>query len=265
MNNAVTHFEYQGNRIAFSSDNEGTMINATQMAKPFGKRPVEFLRNDQAQGFLTELSEVRNCTSADLVKVSKGGVSQGTWMHEDVAMEFARWLSPSFAIWCNDRIKELLKHGITATISPEQLMNDPDFLIQTLTALKKERAEKERITERASLLEGTIAKQAPKVQYVNEVLQSESTYNTNLIAKELGMSAVTLNRVLRDNHVQYYQGGTWILYSKFQNKGYTKTKTHTYTGTDGTQRTSMQTVWTEKGRKFIHEVIEAKEAKTKSA
>lgn len=29
-------------------------------------------------------------------------------MHEDVALEFARWLSPKFAIWCNRRIKELL-------------------------------------------------------------------------------------------------------------------------------------------------------------
>lgn len=29
-------------------------------------------------------------------------------MHEDVAIEFARWLSPLFSIWCNDRIKELI-------------------------------------------------------------------------------------------------------------------------------------------------------------
>lgn len=34
-------------------------------------------------------------------------------MHEDVALEFARWLSPMFAIWCNDRIKELLTKGHT--------------------------------------------------------------------------------------------------------------------------------------------------------
>jgi hypothetical protein len=46
---------------------------------------------------------------ADLVKVTKGGNNPGTWMHEDVALEFARWLSPLFAIWCNDRIKELLR------------------------------------------------------------------------------------------------------------------------------------------------------------
>lgn len=36
-------------------------------------------------------------------------------MHEDVALEFARWLSPAFAIWCNDRIKELLLTGTVST------------------------------------------------------------------------------------------------------------------------------------------------------
>jgi hypothetical protein len=45
---------------------------------------------------------------ADLLTVRKGGINPGTWMHEDVAMEFALWLSPEFAIWCNDRIKEIL-------------------------------------------------------------------------------------------------------------------------------------------------------------
>ena len=34
-------------------------------------------------------------------------------MHEDVAIEFARWLSPAFSIWCNDKIKELLTTGKT--------------------------------------------------------------------------------------------------------------------------------------------------------
>ena len=52
------------------------------------------------------------------VVTKRGGdkhAEQGTWMHEDVALEFARWLSPEFAIWCNDRIKELLTMGMTAT------------------------------------------------------------------------------------------------------------------------------------------------------
>lgn len=89
------------------------MVNATEMAKAFNKRPVDWLQNKQTEEFLNELSKVRKSTLADLVQVTRGGDNPGTWMHEDVALEFARWLSPSFAIWCNDHIKELLTTGVT--------------------------------------------------------------------------------------------------------------------------------------------------------
>jgi anti-repressor protein len=68
------------------------------------------------------------------------------------------------------------------------------------------------------------------------------------------MGAPTLNRKLKDLRVQYMQSGTWVLYEKYQNKGYTKTKTHTYND-NGKQKTAMLTVWTEKGRLFIHSLL----------
>ena len=89
------------------------MVNASQMAKPFGKSPKDFLKTEQSKRFIEALSEVRKILSSDLVRVIYGN-GGGTWMHEDVALEFARWLSPAFAIWCNDRIKELLLNGSTA-------------------------------------------------------------------------------------------------------------------------------------------------------
>jgi phage antirepressor YoqD-like protein len=101
--------------------------------------------------------------------------------------------------------------------------------------------------------------QAPKVAYFNQVMQSKSTYNTNQIAKEFGFSAVTLNKMLAELDIQYKQNGTWLLYSRYQNKNYTKTKTFTYTGTNGEIKTSMQTCWTEQGRAFIHEVVRTKQ------
>jgi anti-repressor protein len=102
---------------------------------------------------------------------------------------------------------------------------------------------------------------APKVEYFEKVLQSESTYTTTLIAKELGMSAAALNKILCDNKVQYKQSDTWVLYSKFQDKDFTKTKTSTFTDADGKTRTYMLTVWTELGRKKIHEFIAKLNAK----
>ncbi len=87
------------------------MVNATEMAKPFGKSATHWLRNQSTQEFLTALAALRNCKAPELVIIENG---VGCWMHEDVALEFARWLSPVFAIWCNDKIKELLLTGATA-------------------------------------------------------------------------------------------------------------------------------------------------------
>ena len=76
-------FNYEGSDITFES-NGRVMINATDMAKPFGKRAVDWIKNDSTNEFLYELSNVRNITLTDLVQVNRGGNNPGTWMHEDV-------------------------------------------------------------------------------------------------------------------------------------------------------------------------------------
>lgn len=103
----LVSYSYHNNPISFSVNGK-VMVNATNMAKPFGKRPVAWLRFNQSKEYIETLSKVRNHTLTDLVQVIHGGKMPVTWMHEDVALEFARWLSPEFAIWCNDRIKEIL-------------------------------------------------------------------------------------------------------------------------------------------------------------
>lgn len=142
-------FNYNGTDITFLSSESNVMVNATEMASQFGKRPIDWLQNSQTQSFIDELAKVRKSTLADLVRVTKGGNSSGTWMHEDVALEFARWLSPAFAIWCNDRIKELLTKGITALPQTiDEMLANPDLLINALTQLKAERAAKAELKER---------------------------------------------------------------------------------------------------------------------
>ena len=253
MSTSIINFDYKGSEISFING-DSVMINATQMAKPFGKEPKHWLLNQSTRDFIQALSEVRNLTSADLVKVTKGGIEQGTWMHEDVALEFARWLSPAFAIWCNDRIKELMKTGV-ATVS-----NDDEAIAYAMQVLQKRleqaRQEKAMLEQQNNYLANEIRQQAPKVQYVDTVLQSVNTYSANLIAKEMGMSAETLNRRLKEKGVIYKQGGVWVLTAKYQGKGYTKTRTHAYTRSDGSQGTSMLTVWTETGRAFLHSIFQ---------
>lgn len=257
MNNPVV-YDYKGSQISFMSGNN-VMINATQMAKPFGKRPIDWLQNQSSIEYLNELSKVRKSTLADLVQVMKGGNNPGTWMHEDVALEFARWLSPSFAIWCNDRIKELLQHGITATQPTlEQIISNPDLVIKLATQLKQERAEKEELEQQAIIQSEQLKVAAPKVQYVDIVLQSVNTYTTTQIAKELGMDAVKLHKQLTEKKVMFKQSDMWMLTTKHQNKGYTKTRTQQFTRSDGSIGTNIYTVWTERGRAFLHTLLNDK-------
>lgn len=129
-------FKYNGNSITFQIG-ENTMVNATEMAKPFdnSKRPQFWLNNQYTKDFINELAEARNLASADLVVITKGGnnhTQQGTWFHEDVALEFARWLSPKFAIWCNDRIKDILKRQYTSPSQPALSTDQGMILVQAL-------------------------------------------------------------------------------------------------------------------------------------
>jgi phage antirepressor YoqD-like protein len=122
--------------------------------------------------------------------------------------------------------------------------------------------------QRVQILEGTnehleseVKQLAPKAEYTDRVLQSTTTYTMTQVAKELGMSsAIALEKSLRDLGVMFKQSGQWMLYAKYQGKGYTGSRTHHYNHDDGTGGTNTITVWTEAGRKFIHELIKNKKA-----
>lgn len=148
-------FEYNGCPVTFCSG-DNVMINATEMAKPFGKFPWKWLELPSTKEYIKALSENRSLAYNQLVISVKGGndvLKRGNWFHEDVAIEFARWLSPQFAIWCNDRIKEFLKYGMTATDATiENLLSDPDFAIRAFQQIKEERQKRIEAEEANKLL-----------------------------------------------------------------------------------------------------------------
>ena len=105
----------------------------------------------------------------------------------------------------------------------------------------------------------------PKAMYSDNVLDSVSCFTTTQVAKELGITAQELNRSLCSLHVQYYQSGQYMLYAEYAHMGLAKSRTKyrafmTPAG-DGTKRevgrvvTSTYLVWTEKGRKFVHDLV----------
>lgn len=96
---------------------------------------------------------------------------------------------------------------------------------------------------------------APKVEYHDKVLSSDNGLLTTEVASEFNMSAIKLNRLLKDLKVQRKVGGRWVLTASMLGQGLTVEST--FVDEEGKSRHSM--LWTEKGRKLIHELMEGVE------
>lgn len=170
-------FNYHNNAVTFRTVDGALMVNATQMAKPFGKLVYDWIRLPSTRAFVSALLETHAVPFArksrkhkphtynllqnsGLSIAKRGGLDNGggTYFHEDIAIEFARWLSPAFAIWCNDRIKELFRQSVAQQTAQEQPQpHSPEMLTiddvlcrlreatDLVAALKQERAERERL------------------------------------------------------------------------------------------------------------------------
>ena len=242
----LSKFSYDGHDVTFDLNQRGVEINATEMAKPFGKQPAHWLRLPSTLKFIEALRAMRNIQSDEYVVTTSGGPGGGggTWLHEDVAMEFARWLSPSFAIWCNDHIKQMLTTGQTSMGS----LSEDQRILQAMQILQQR---VETTTKQLEMANSTIKHQAPKVEYYDEVLDSTGLISTTIIAKDLGMSAEALNKKLNQLGIIFKQNNTWVPYAKYQGNGYCKSKTFPYTDQDGKQKTAIHFYWTETGRQAI--------------
>ena len=186
-------FQYHGNPISFHKG-DNLMVNATQMAKPFNKSPKDFLKTEQSKRFIEALSEVKKILSSDLVKVTYGN-NGGTWMHEDVALEFARWLSPAFAIWCNDRIKELLMKGTVSTgttqtdyTCTENTHGSVDNLSGLLTEIEEE------LSESISMLQH----KKDRISYLKYRLEREETLSEGTAQSQFEQRISRLEQMIQN-------------------------------------------------------------------
>lgn len=101
-----------------------------------------------------------------------------------------------------------------------------------------------------------LKKQAPKVEYYDNTLQSVNTLTATQVAKERGMDAEKLNRKLKEAGIIYRQSGQWIVKQPYASWGLHKTRTQTYTRSDGSLGTNTYLVWTQKGKMFILALID---------
>ena len=156
------------------------------------------------------------------------------------AKVFKRWVT-------SEVLPTIRKTGSYAT--PEAIYKtliEPKNLIIVLETLAEEQAKNKKLTAENAVL-------SVKAKYYDAILASAESLPITQIAKDYGMSAVTLNRLLSEMEIQYKRCGTWILYQDYADKGYTQTKTFII----NEKQTKSYTTWTQKGRLFLYNLLKA--------
>lgn len=159
------------------------------------------------------------------------------------AKQFKRWIT-------HEVIPAIRKDGgymlANKNDSEEEIMARAVLIAQkSMERLKLENKQKDQI----------IGELKPKADYVDKILQNKSLIKVSAIAKDYGMSAQEMNKLLHELRIQYNQGGQWLLYAKIQDKGYTSSETHSYQKKDGTTDVRLLTKWTQKGRIFLYDEL----------
>lgn len=164
------------------------------------------------------------------------------------ARRFKRWVT-------SEVLPTIRKHGVYAV---DEVLSNPDMLIEALLQLKAEREINQALKETVAVQNQQIVEMKPKASYYDVVLNCKDLVAISVIAKDYGWSANRMNQYLHQKGVQYKQGNKiWLLYQKYAEMGYTNTKTHSYPGNDGTMHTAVHTYWTQQGRLFIYELLKS--------
>ena len=155
------------------------------------------------------------------------------------ARKFRKWVT-------GEVLPSIRKQGGYMMVRPDE--SDEVIMARALLIMQ---ATLQRRDEQIALLK-------PRAEYADQVLDSISCFTTTQLAKELDMTAQELNRLLCEMHIQYWQSGQYLLYADYARQGYAKNRTHSHRGHDGLLHTHTYLVWTERGRDFIHQLLNPK-------
>lgn len=158
------------------------------------------------------------------------------------AKAFKRWVT-------SEVLPSIRKTG--GYITGQEELSDADLMAKALLVAQRQIEQRE---QRINALETANKRLIPDAEY-GRSLQSKHGITTTSIAKELGMSAVTLNKRLHELGVQYRQSGQWYLYRKYQDKGLTTTRTVPIVRFDGKPDVRRETLWTMAGHRFIRDLM----------
>lgn len=154
------------------------------------------------------------------------------------AKEFARWVT-------KEVLPSIRQNGIYAV---DELLNDPDFLIETIQRLKVERTKR-------LLAEGKIQLDKPKVEFFNSLAGSKDALELSKVHKTLNMKNVSKNllfQVLRDEKIINYNN---LPYPEYIDKKYFRVVKQSFVSEKGDNNTSVQVLVYQRGYSFIRKLI----------
>lgn len=140
------------------------------------QRPAEFLKSKSVKAFVQSLSDATNIAS---VVVHKGGVFQGSFAVELLAIRYAAWIDPAFEVAVYDKFRN--------ATPPAQNNSLPGDYIEALSALLESEKQK--------------AIMAPKAEVFDRIVERTNLLNATQVGQAIGMSAIKLNQVLTELNV----------------------------------------------------------------
>ncbi|MEV2964862.1 phage antirepressor KilAC domain-containing protein, partial [Paenibacillus larvae] len=204
MNQLIqTHSNENGNLLVSGRDLHEFLEIGTEYRKWFG-RMVEY-------GFTENVDFVRVTQKCP----TPGGMQEIVDHH--IKIEMAKELS---MIQRNDKGKQARQYFLDL----ERKWNSPEMVIKRAHEYLEQKVAA--LTTDKLVLTQQVNELQPKASYYDTVLQNKSLLSVTKIAKDYGMSAKALNQKLHELGVQFKQGDIWLLYAKYQDKGYTQTTTH---------------------------------------
>ena len=195
-------------------------------------------------------------------KISVSGQNRNMWfLTEDgfyeVCMQSTKPNAKIFKKEVKKILKTIRKTGMYMTDNVwDTITSNPEKLGEVLINYGKVKRELEHLEEENQIQKQLIAEYKPIKEYVDTILSSEDTMTITQIAADYGLSAYELNKTLNEQRVIRKVGGQWILYAEHMNKGYTKSETITVKRKNGTEKVVPNTRWTQKGRLFVHNLLE---------
>ena len=204
----------------------------------------------------------KKASNAIALHVDKGdALKQGTPTSSGVQMMLYVNESGLYSLILSSKLDSAkrFKHWVTSEVLPS-IRKQGGYMVA-----RPEETDEEVLARALQIMQAAIqvrdeeiARLQPRADYADEVLDSVTCITTTQLAKELGMTAQELNRRLCAMHIQYWQSGQYMLYAEFARQGFAKSRTHKRVLKHGMVMTEMYLVWTERGRDFIHRLLDPK-------